>query len=129
LLLVTASTRGAIVSAVRREILLGIVAALREDPTLARELRELLGVAASEPKAESAQLFMRVRAYAARVSLGERTIWATISRDLPTVGQGRSRRVDVGRADAWLRDEHAAVDDAVERSARASARHAARARG
>jgi hypothetical protein len=115
------------VSAVGREILIGIVAALREDPTLARELRELLGVAASEPKADSAQLFMRVRDYAGRVSLSERTVWNMIARGLPTVGESRSRRVDVARADLWLRNERKAVDDSVERSARESARRAARA--
>jgi hypothetical protein len=112
-------------SAVGREILGGIVAALREDPALARDLRELLGVAGTEPKADSSRLFVRVREYAARVSLGERTVWTMITRGLPTVGKGRSRRVDVERANVWLRNERRAVDDSIERSARASARRAA----
>jgi hypothetical protein len=86
-------------SAVGREILVGIVVALKEEPALARELRQLLGVVTPERTLDSAQLFMRVRPYAARVSLGERTVWSMIARGLPTVGKGRSRRVDVERAD------------------------------
>ena len=112
-------------SAVGREILTGIIGALREDPALARELREVLGAAEPAPKVASPHVFLRVAAYASRVSLGERTVWSMIARGLPTVGQGRSRRVDVERADAWLRNEHAAVDDSVEQAARASARRAA----
>jgi hypothetical protein len=112
-------------SAVGREILATIVAALREEPALARELRELLGVAPAEPVAGSRLLLMRVPAYAARVQLSERTAWKMISRGLPTIGIGRSRRVDVERADAWLRNERTAVDDSIERSAREAARRAA----
>lgn len=112
-------------SAVGREILAGIVVALREEPALARDLRDLLGTAPSEAKVDSAQLFMRVRAYATRISLSERTVWNLIARGLPTIGKGGSRRVDVERADLWLRNERTAVDDSVEQSARASARRAA----
>jgi hypothetical protein len=115
------------VNGVRREILVDIVTALREEPALARELRTLLGAEASEQNVASAQLFMRVPAYAARVSLGERTVWNMVSRGLPTIGSGRSRRVDVERADVWLRNDRDAVDDVVERSARQSARRAAKA--
>jgi hypothetical protein len=114
-------------SAVGREILVGIVGALKEEPALARELRQLLGVASPEPPHDSRPLFMRVRDYATRASIGERTVWNLIARGLPTVGKGRSRRVDVERADVWLRSEHTATDDSVERSARESARRAAKA--
>ena len=114
------------INGVRREILVDIVAALREEPALARELRTLLG-AEAEPHVPSAQLFMRVPAYAARVSLAERTVWNMVARGLPTIGSGRSRRVDVERADVWLRNERDAVDDVIERSARQSARRAAKA--
>jgi hypothetical protein len=114
-------------SGVRREILVDIVAALREEPALARELRTLLGAEASEQHVASAQLFMRVPAYAARMSLAERTVWNMVARGLPTIGSGRSRRVDVERADVWLRNERDAVDDVIERSARQSARRAAKA--
>ncbi len=115
------------VNGVRREILVDIVTALREEPALARELRTLLGAEPSEQNVASAQLFMRVPAYAARVSLGERTVWNMVSRGLPTIGSGRSRRVDVERADVWLRNDRHAVDDVIERSARQSARRAAKA--
>jgi hypothetical protein len=114
-------------SAVGREILVGFISALRNEPALAQELRELLGITAAEPKRDSVHLFMRVRDYAERVSLGERTVWNMMARGLPTVGKGRSRRVDVVRADVWLRNEPTAVDDSVERSARECARRAARA--
>lgn len=114
-------------SAIGREILIGIVAALKDEPALAGELRSLLGVEAPKMTPDSAQLFMRVSAYAARVSLSERTVWSMIARGLPTIGSGRSRRVDVERADLWLRSERDAVDDAIEQSARRSARRAAKA--
>ncbi len=114
-------------SAVGREILVGIVGALKEEPALARELRQLLGVATQEPTPDSPPLFMRVRDYAARASLGERTVWNLIARGLPTVGKGRARRVDVECADVWIRNERTAKDDSVERSARESARRAAKA--
>ncbi len=114
-------------SAVGREILVGMLGALKEDPALAREIRELLGVAASAPRLDSEPIFMRALPYAARVGLSERTVWKLIHRGLPTVGKGRSRRVDVKRADVWLRNEQATVDDGVERSARESARRAAKA--
>jgi hypothetical protein len=118
---------GKMMSGVRREILVDIVAALREEPALVRELRTLLGAEASEQHVASAQLFMRVPTYAARVSLAERTVWNMVARGLPTIGSGRSRRVDVERADVWLRNERDAVDDVIERSARQSARRAAKA--
>jgi hypothetical protein len=50
-----------------------------------------------------------------------------VARGLPTIGSGRSRRVDVERADVWLRNERDAVDDVIERSARQSARRIAKA--
>ncbi len=113
-------------SALARELLVGIAAVLKADPAVAAELRTLLGVAARASEASEVQTFMRVPAYAARVSLGERTVWSLVSRGLPTVGSGKSRRVDVERADAWLRGQRGQVDDAVEESARRSARRAAK---
>jgi hypothetical protein len=114
-------------SAVGRELLAGIICALREEPAFARDLRDLLGTASLEAKVDSAEVFMRARDYAAHVSVSERTVWNLIARGLPTIGKGRSRRIDVERADLWLRNERAAVDDSVEQSARESARRAARA--
>ncbi len=114
-------------STVGRELLMGIVAALKEEPALAAELRALFGMAAPDSTSTTGELFMRVSNYATRVSLSERTVWGLVARGLPTVGSGRTRRVDVERADAWLRSERGAIDDVVERSARLAARRAARA--
>jgi hypothetical protein len=110
-----------------REVLLGILAALKAEPLLAAELRTLLGTGAPMSEVTEEQIFMRVPAYAARVSLGERTVWNLVTRGLPTIGRGKSRRVDVERADVWLREERDHLDDAVEQSARRSARRAAKA--
>jgi hypothetical protein len=115
------------VSAVGREILVSLVAALKDEPALAAELRSLLGTGAPETKLGPAEVFLHVPAYAARVSLGERTVWSMIKRGLPTIGSGRSRRVDVERADAWLRNNREAANDVIEQSARRSARRAAKA--
>jgi hypothetical protein len=114
-------------SAVGRELLAGIVEALKEDPALAGELRSLLALPSLATKADPGLLFMRVPAYAARVSLSERTVWGLVARGLPTVGSGRARRVDVAGADVWLRSERETTHEAVERSARHSARRAAKA--
>jgi hypothetical protein len=112
-------------SALGRAVLAAMVVTLRDEPELTRELRELLGVGGMQAKADAPQVFMRVRAFAERVQLSERTLWKMVSRGLPTIGVGRSRRVDVERADAWLRNERTAVDDSIERSARESARRTA----
>jgi predicted DNA-binding transcriptional regulator AlpA len=77
------------------------------------------------PANDSTALYLRVPGYAKRVSLSERTIWSLISKGLPTIGAGRSRRVDVARADEWLRERRDHVDDALERQARAAAGRAA----
>jgi hypothetical protein len=110
---------------VGRELLVEVVAALKADPELARELRELLGVAAAKAP-EPTPIYMRVAEYAKRVSLSERTLWYLVPKGLPVVGDGPARRVDVARADTWLRERSAQLDDAVEREARAAAAKAAR---
>lgn len=111
---------------IAREIISAVVAELRADPSLARELRELLGVAATSKGEAPEMLYMRVPEYATRIAVSERAAWSMVARGMPTIGSGRMRRVDVRRADAWLRDRHEAIDDAVEKSARASARKAAK---
>jgi hypothetical protein len=47
--------------------------------------------------------YLRAAEYARRVSVSERTVWALVTRGLPTIGRGKSRRIDVARADEWLR--------------------------
>ena len=108
---------------VARELLLGLVAELRADPTLAAELRSILGVASPAPQPEP--IYLAVRAYARRLGVSERTAWSWAAAGMPCVGAGRTRRVDVRAADAWLRDRRDVADDAVERQARAAARRAA----
>lgn len=105
-----------------------LVAELRADPALAAELRAMLGVQAVA-QTEPAAIYLPAVAYARRVSLSERTIWNLIARGLPCIGQGRTRRVAVTDADAWLRARRDHVDDAVERQARAAARKVSRCLG
>jgi hypothetical protein len=40
-------------------------------------------------------------------------VWTLVAKGLPTIGAGRSKRVDVARADAWLRERRDHVDDAL----------------
>lgn len=101
------------------------------EETLRLLVREEVAAAldARMPKVEPpTALYLRARAYAERIAVSERTVWSMIARGLPTIGEGRSRRVDVMAADGWLRQQPGKVDDAVERSARQSARRAANAR-
>jgi hypothetical protein len=71
----------------------------------------------------SEPLFVRVAAYAKRTGISERTAWGLVAKGLPTIGSGRSRRVDIVAADAWLRAQGGReVDDAIERRARLDAR-------
>jgi hypothetical protein len=68
-------------------------------------------------------LYVRAAEYARRVALSERTVWTLIAQGLPTIGSGRARRVDVARADEWLRGPRKGeVDAALEAQARRAAR-------
>jgi len=104
---------------VARELLSAVVAELQSDPKLASQLRELLGVPTPKPAPEV--LYERVAPFAKRVSLSERTVWGLVAKGLPTIGSGRSRRVDVAKALAWMHGQRDAVDDALEKQARAAA--------
>ena len=105
------------------DLLVEVLDAIERDPELAARVRRLLGVA--PPVAEPTPIYERVASFARRVSLSERSIWTLASEGMPMVGSGRGRRVDVARAIAWIRERNDAVDDAVEREARASAARAA----
>jgi len=108
-----------------RDLLLEIVEAAESDPALAERVRRALGVPSPAPEEAPAAIYLRVAEYARRVSLGERTVWALVSRGLPTVGTGRGRRIDVARADEWLRSQRDRVDAETEAQARRAARQAA----
>jgi len=107
-----------------RDLLLEIIDAAERDPVLVERVRRALGVHPAEAKKPVA-VYLRAVEYARRVSLSERTVWALISQGLPTIGRGRSRRIDVARADEWLRGQQAQVDAAIEGQARRAARLAA----
>ena len=107
-----------------RDLLLEIIDAAERDPVLVERVRRALGVHPAEAKKPVA-VYLRAVEYARRVSLSERTVWALISQGLPTIGRGRSRRIDVARADEWLRGQRDQVDVAIEAQARRAARLAA----
>jgi len=108
-----------------RDLLLEIIHAAEGDPSLAERVRRVLGVQRVDEAREPAAVYLRVAEYARRLSLGERTVWALVSRGLPTIGRGRSRRIDVERADDWLRSQQGEVDAAIAAQARRAARCAA----
>jgi hypothetical protein len=79
---------------------------------------------AHEPEPQTEVLFATAKAYAARAGVSLRTVRKLVADGLPTVGSGRMRRIDVKRADAWMR-EHS--DSNLEQRARDAARaHALR---
>jgi hypothetical protein len=108
-------------------LIVGAVEALEADPELAARARRALGIVepttAAPPTTEA--LYLKVPAYAQRIDVSESTAWALLRKGLPTIGAGRSRRVDCRRADDWLRARRNHVDEAVERDARRRARKAA----
>jgi hypothetical protein len=96
--------------------------ALKADPRLARELRQALGVEA--PAAEPI-LFMRVSDFAEHVAMSERAVWSLLKKGLPSVGAGRTRRVDVERALLWIRSNGAENVTALRGAADARRAHRA----
>ncbi len=108
-----------------RQVLVAALDALESDATLQDRVRRLLGVSGSPASPADVQ-FETVGAFSERVSLSERRMWQLVREGLPTVGIGRSRRVDVRRAIEWLRDPSRRVGSEVERDARRRARLAAR---
>jgi hypothetical protein len=93
------------------------------DKLAERIVPRLLEALGRPPAHVSEPVFVRVAAYAARTGISERKVWDLVASGLPTIGSGRSRRVDVVAADAWLRAQGASeVDDAIERRARLDAR-------
>ena len=94
--------------------------------TVAQVVAERVIAALRVPAAAHDPIFMKVPAYAERIGVSERHAWKLAKEGLPTIGEGRARRVDVVRADEWLRARSAATsDDSIERRARADARRSA----
>jgi hypothetical protein len=56
------------------------------------------------PAKESAPVvrYARIREYATRVGFSVRTLHDLIGQGLPTIGEGKLRRVEVAAADAWI---------------------------
>jgi len=99
-----------------------VVTAAEQNPALADRLRALLAPAVN---VEPVAIYQRVSDYAARIGVSKRTGWSLVAAGMPTIGAGRYRRVDVARADEWLR-ARSQTDDAIERRARADASRAGR---
>jgi hypothetical protein len=96
------------------------------------ELAALVRQAVAEaltPATVSAPLYLKVSDFAMRLAVSERHAWDLVKQGLPTIGQGRGRRVDVVEADRWLRTRHDEVDVATEKDARRRARAAAAKKG
>lgn len=108
-----------------RDLLLEIIDAAERDPAIAERVRRMLGVQHVEEAKEPEAIYLRAVEYARRISLAERTVWALISEGLPTVGSGKARRIDVARADEWLRGRRQRVDAAIQAQARRAAQRAA----
>lgn len=103
------------------ELLEAIVRRVETDPALAARLRGVLG---AEPQAPQGAPFMRVEEYAARRGFSRKSVERWIRSGMPSLGEGVGRRVDVERADAWLRARSNNTDvseaEAAERGAAAA---------
>jgi hypothetical protein len=105
-------------------LIVGAVEALEADAELAARARRVLGLTAPTSTPEVEALYSKVPDYAKRIAVSESTAWSLVRRGLPCIGLGRSRRVDIRRADEWLRVERQHIDQAVELDARRRARKA-----
>lgn len=111
-------------SAFAREIATELLNVLKTDPSAAKGLREALGLDeigdGSEPK------WVTIAAFAKRTGFSRRTIERYLKSGLPAEGNGPARRIDVERADAWLRIELGRkAGDPISEEAEAAARGAA----
>ena len=70
---------------------------------LAAEIARLIASRSPAPPTPPEVLFMPPKQYAQRVAVSVRPLRDLVAAGLPTVGTGRARRVDVRRADEWLR--------------------------
>jgi hypothetical protein len=84
-------------------LLRAVLDEIERDPELVERLRRLLG--AQSVAAPSGPAAMRIADYARHTGVSVRHVHALVRRGLPCLGSGRTRRVDVARALAWMRDE------------------------
>lgn len=70
--------------------------------TVREELAKVALLAKAPAPPPPRLIYMRRASYAARVGFGLRKLDELIAAGLPTIGEGRTRRIDVEQADAWL---------------------------
>jgi hypothetical protein len=105
---------------IARVLLAEVLAVLEHEPALAERVRRLFAPALP-PSVDSE--YETVRDFAARIGVSERHVFDLRKRrQIVTIGQGRSLRVDVRASLTQLREHR---DDGIEREARAAARRAA----
>ena len=112
------------VSALAREIAEALVEAIESNDEIATRLRARLSATPVEPTA----MFATVANYAHRVGFSRRSIENMIRDGLPTIGVGSGLRIDVERADAWVRLRRAPRPDVSPEEAAERGRAAARER-
>lgn len=106
-----------------------IVSAIAHSPALRARLRTMLDEDRAPVHAanDDALRTASIDDYAAAVQIGRRTVEGWIKRGLPTLGSGRGRRIDLGRADAWVRANGIDASEAEARElAKVHGRRAAR---
>jgi hypothetical protein len=79
--------------------LASVVVCLLGNPDVQVALRAVLQV---QPPAPPVDLFMSAADFSAHVHVSLRTVRLWLASGLPSVGRGRTRRVDVARAMSWL---------------------------
>lgn len=108
-------------------VLAELVVALETRPDLLLRLQQLLSPQQPSHTAPPPEpIYATVTQAMARYQVSRRTIFAWVRAGMPTVGRGRTRRVDVRRADSWLREHRG--ESTPEELARARARRTLRTR-
>jgi hypothetical protein len=107
---------------------MGMLDAIEADPALASRVRAVLNTGDRVPvqQHEPEILYSTAAQYAERHAVSLRTVRSWISAGMPTVGDGRTRRVDVRGADQWRRARAGDDDSIAERARRDAARETAR---
>ena len=103
------------------EVVDALLERLLSDPKLVAALRRALGDGAAV-RDEPEVLFCTLAKYAARTGLSRGRIETLLRAGLPSVGKRAGLRIDVERADAWIRahfsnGEEVSPEEAAERGA------------
>lgn len=85
-----------------RELLASIVGALRADPTLAKELRQLLSPPTESTGQDPEPLYLSVPDFCRRYSFSRTFVELQLRAGMPLVGKRRARRIPVQPALEWL---------------------------